>query len=344
MSPALFDELGNMRKANKASLATHIREKHGGSDATAFTRTHCLVPAGAAPAHASGTPIDFVIVDACACLRRVGWKKGAMFKDVAAAFVNAVVKQCGHVGVANVVLVADGCVGTTTKSGCQAGACAQDPCPDQTVDDGTSLQFDRDAFLGNETNKTRVLKHVEGKATAAGTKWEQRPADADLPIVKAALRCAEGYKRVVFVGEDTDLLVLLPHHYDPTCHGEVLLMPEDKRGPKSATTPSANIRAIRADMANAGGLPEAILLLHALFGCDTTSSLLGLGKTKCLGKHVKHGPCRAGRSTPTCPLARRQRSSSRTTCLPRLSRCSCARAATQRPKELSSTPSDARPL
>ena len=30
MSPALFDEQGNVRKANKASLATHIRETHGG--------------------------------------------------------------------------------------------------------------------------------------------------------------------------------------------------------------------------------------------------------------------------------------------------------------------------
>ena len=155
-----------------------------------------------------------------------------------------------------------------------------------------SLLFDREAFLGNETNKTRVLKHIEGKATSAGMKWEQCPADADLPIVKAALRCAEHNKHVVLVGEDTDLLVLLLHHYDPSRHGEVLLMPEEKRGPKSTTTPPANIRAIRADMANAGGLQDAILVLHALFGCDTTSSLLGLGKTKCLGKCIKHGPCR----------------------------------------------------
>lgn len=143
MSPALFDELGNMRKANKASLATHVRETYGGSDATTFTRRRCLQPAGA-PAHASGTAIDFVIVDVCAYLRRVGWKKGAAFKDIARGFVNTVIKQYGHVGAANIVLVADGHVGTTTKSSCQAGARAQDPCPDQAVDDDTSLHFDRE--------------------------------------------------------------------------------------------------------------------------------------------------------------------------------------------------------
>ena len=178
----------------------------------------------------------------------------------------------------------------STKSACQVGRGEHtDSCRDQTIDDTTCLETDRETFLSNKKNKQGFLRCLGGKCEAASMSFVQCKADADCTIVTKTLELAEGGRHVVCVAEDTDLLLLALHHYDEQEHGEVLLYPEDKHGANSTTTPPANVRIMRANLklvhaAGGGDVLSVVLPLHSLFGCDTTSAISGLGKIKCVNK------------------------------------------------------------
>ena len=82
-------------------------------------------------------------------------KKKTAFKQIASNFVTAVEKRCGHVGAANVHLVADGHSTACTKSACQTHGRAQSACADQTVDDTNVLGTDRECSLATVRTNPR---------------------------------------------------------------------------------------------------------------------------------------------------------------------------------------------
>ena len=85
-------------------------------------------------------------------------------------------------------------------------------------------------------------------------------------------------KPTVLVGEDTDLLVLLCFHTKSTSRN-IYFRPEPKHGanhpPKCWIIALLKIE-IRLEVCH------SVLFMHAILGCDTTSSIYGIGKKAAL--------------------------------------------------------------
>ena len=79
---------------------------------------------------------------------------------------------------------------------------------------------------------------------------------------------------VTVVADDTDVLVMLVHHFRPEM-ADICMLSEiiRKRTPHTAVTP---VRAVRDAIGHAAA--DQLLVIHALSGCDTTSALFSHGK------------------------------------------------------------------
>jgi len=74
------------------------------------------------------------------------------------------------------------------------------------------------------------------------------------------------------VSDDTDVFVLLVHFYNALNKtSELLMVP---------TSPERNVTNIGATVRKHGDIVQHVLALHTLTGCDTVSSIYGIGKVK----------------------------------------------------------------
>ena len=97
--------------------------------------------------------------------------------------------------------------------------------------------------------------------------------DADHLIVKKAVELSETTDTIL-VGEDTDLLVLLLHYASQNTR-KIFLCPE----PRQNAMRRSKVWDIQlCQQALGSDVCESILYIHAILGCDTTSSLYGIGK------------------------------------------------------------------
>ena len=97
--------------------------------------------------------------------------------------------------------------------------------------------------------------------------WLFRRLFSMLPLVKTML-----------VGENTDLIVLLRYHVSLDFY-DLFFCPEPKKNTKILCLEhQSHKRKLGQDICN------NILFIHAILGCDTTSSLYGIGKGMSLSK------------------------------------------------------------
>ena len=80
---------------------------------------------------------------------------------------------------------------------------------------------------------------------------------------------------VVVVADDTDILILLQHHFRPAEHDSVYLQTSSKL---------ISIEIIKRSIDPV--LSKSLLFIHALSGCDTTSISYCIGKISAIGKYV----------------------------------------------------------
>jgi hypothetical protein len=149
---------------------------------------------------------------------------------------------------------------------------------------GTRCKFDktkRSRFLSNPRTKQLLLTAVQAEMDRANNVQTHRgeAADADADIAKVAVaRCKDGAD-VVVIGEDTDVLVLLLHHYWSTCRdtdaGDLYYMSEI-RSKKTGEHTSWNVPYLCAVLGDR--VLEVVLACHAVGGCDTCSGFFGHGK------------------------------------------------------------------
>ena len=98
--------------------------------------------------------------------------------------------------------------------------------------------------------------------------------DADMLIVKKAIEVSEIANTAV-IRDDTDLHVLLLYHAMNIKSLDIFFHPEPKQfARKRPITVSIHTAVRKLGME----LCENILFIHALLGCDTISSALGIGK------------------------------------------------------------------
>ncbi|WAR13570.1 hypothetical protein MAR_027750 [Mya arenaria] len=248
---ALFDSSGLMREAQKPSLANAIWELGvcGGEILTENV---------------------MYVLDGGSLLHRIPWKHGDTFQEICQSYIRLVHK---HYGCANIIF--DGYRGQpTTKDQTHQRRSKGITGTKVFFEENTSFKTKKELFLSNTENKQNFINMLSAHLSQSGCHTSHAEADADLLIVKTAIRAAE-HSQVVVIGEDTDLLVLLCFY---------------------ANSDANNIFFTSASKASFKG--KKIWDLHpqdhsCAWGrsaktarCDTTSRLYGIGKGATLKKTV----------------------------------------------------------
>ena len=140
--------------------------------------------------------------------------------------------------------------------------------PDVVLEDSTPVPGNKEAFLGNMANKQHLIcmlsAHLEHGGVAVIHAAEE--GDADVVIVRKAIELGE-HEDVVVIADDTDILVLLMYQ----AHSSHQLYMETKHHTIAIDTAQ---QALGVDVC------RSPLFVHAMTGCDTTSAMFGVGKTK----------------------------------------------------------------
>ena len=138
----------------------------------------------------------------------------------------------------------------------------------------------QETFLSNEGNKAQFISLLSRYLESDAQTVHNSTGDADTMIVACALQMAMGGKEVNVVADDTDVLILLMHHWTETM-ADVYFLSEPKKSQKKGL----QVWRICDLIAKAGKLVTShLLFIHAWSGCDTTSATFGQGKTNLMKK------------------------------------------------------------
>lgn len=143
--------------------------------------------------------------------------------------------------------------------------------PTVQFDENTSLSLAQEKFLSNDKNKARFIELLVNFLRQNNITAEQAFEDADNTIVETAILNSRQHRTVIIVGEDIDLLVLLTEL--GRMNDNIFLQKPAKGKQKEVFYSTTSFKA-------GPQVAGHILLLHAFTGCDTTSSLFGIGKGK----------------------------------------------------------------
>ena len=142
------------------------------------------------------------------------------------------------------------------------------------LDEATLVPVKQEKFLSNEGNKRRLIGMLCLAFQQHSIDVKQAVRDADVDIVKTALSKSSAYEQVLIIGDDTDLLVLLTG-LAPNVNNVYL----HKRGRGESAGILYCSSSFKYDLPSCP--PGIVLFLHAVSGCDTTSTIFGQGKIKC---------------------------------------------------------------
>ena len=141
----------------------------------------------------------------------------------------------------------------------------------------TVLNMTKDEFLVNLDNRQRFLEILTSKMNYSNLYAIQSSGDADARIVNSATEAAK-LKPTVVVGKDTDLLMLLIHGVQLSDHSVFFTSDEKSKTSRKLWDDKYAKEVLGEESCN------AILPIHALLGCDTTSRLFSIGKQVALQK------------------------------------------------------------
>ena len=108
--------------------------------------------------------------------------------------------------------------------------------------------------------------------------------DADVDIVKLAVQSSLECP-VTLIGEDTDLLVLLLYHVD--VNSKPLYFKSSKKSNEMKINNILHYKTILGSE-----IYPKLLFQHAFTGCDTTSSIYGVGKDTVLKNELQMNICK----------------------------------------------------
>lgn len=117
--------------------------------------------------------------------------------------------------------------------------------------------------------------------------------EGDVIIVNQVVRIARETQSIIHVVcDDTDVFILLVHFYaSENLHSDIFMVP---------TRSARSVVNIGATAKENEPIAKHLLSVHALTGCDTTSTLYGIGKLKALKSlRNKHVPPHLGDKTAT---------------------------------------------
>lgn len=210
----------------------------------------------------------FVVVDGGHLLHKVVWPRSSSFGAIADRYIQYITAHYGS----NVAVVFDGypvdAVQKNTKSSERLRRAKSHSSREIIVDEKTMAQVPQQKFLSNDKNKTRFIKLLTTKMGNHNIQVLQAEEDADRLIITTAVTAASTYDRVVVVGEDIDLLIILT----AISNQRELFYNKCGRG-KASDVMYSSIASSKSSLK-----PELFLFIHAFSGCDSTSCFFGLGK------------------------------------------------------------------
>lgn len=112
---------------------------------------------------------------------------------------------------------------------------------------------------------------IESQLSDSPLRQIKKNADYDIAMVACRIALTQP---VVVVGDDTDLLILLQHHFSPINHEAIYLQTKTKL---------IDISILKKELDP--DLSNSLLFIHALSGCDTTSKPSGIGKLAAMAKY-----------------------------------------------------------
>ena len=121
---------------------------------------------------------------------------------------------------------------------------------------------------------------VQNKARRTRYDLETHQEEADIIIVQQVLKCVGEAQSISVISDDTDVFVLLLHHYQMA----VLEVPLTMESPSKESA----ILDIKLTQAKHKEIVTNLLPAHAISGCDTVACYLGIGKGRVI-KHLKEG-------------------------------------------------------
>jgi hypothetical protein len=217
------------------------------------------------------------VIDGGYLLHRVVWNRCKSFSSICNNYVAFVRSNY----TSNAIIVFDGypedIVHRSTKYVERFRRSRKHASVDLLFDETMIPTVSQKKFLGNDTNKIRLIGMLKTKFEAANFIVKQTTEDADTLIINTAISISSTFDSVIVVGEDVDLLVLLTAL--STRSNIYLLKPGKGKTLQQIYSTQSIIDKTAADN---------ILFLHAFSGCDTTSALFNQGKMKCVNVLLKN--------------------------------------------------------
>ena len=130
-------------------------------------------------------------------------------------------------------VVFDGYHGPSTKDHEHLRRSTAKRSADITVTGLSRCHNDQAAFLSNTSNKMQFIKLLSDYMQSKGHATKCSTSDADTLIVSTALGYARNNRSVVVVAEDTDIFVMLIHHWKTTM-ADIYMRKENKQSLKAA--------------------------------------------------------------------------------------------------------------
>src|SRR6218665_3750497 len=192
MPSSLFQD-SFMRKPQKAALGPVLFQK------AMFTES---------------LPASQFVLDGGSLLHKIKWPKTGKYIDVIKLYLGYILRNYGS----KCCIVFDGYEsGPTTKDHEHERRSKTSSCaPNIEVGEQRSVYTKQSAFLANGHNKTQLIVFLSQHLIEDNHEVIQSANDADTEIVKVAIALAKTGKVVTVVAEDTDVLVLLVHHFEAT--------------------------------------------------------------------------------------------------------------------------------
>lgn len=207
------------------------------------------------------------VVDGGYLLHVVVWPKPATYETILNLYCDYVVKHFGK----NCIVVFDGYADSpTTKGEEHRRRAIGKSSADLAFTVNMAILCSQTEFLSNQRNKDKLIKLLMNWLREKEVATHQAEHDADVSIVSYRLEFAKQKLSTCIIGQDSDLLILATALYQK---GNIWFRRpamENKRTEIVHNIANENKRLIS----------DVLLFLHAMTGCDTTSSFYHKGKIK----------------------------------------------------------------
>ena len=259
---------GKMRKANKHSLRNHLLKIDDG-----LTNPNCTVS----------------VIDGGHLLYQTSWVNCGTYKDVVAGYLKHTQSYLKN---GEIWVVFDGYSHKdSTKTDAHMMRDSGKRSANVIIQDGhMKLVGNKKDFLNNLNNKAQlIILLLTEYLRSAGIRVVQSSGDADVLTCKTALDLANVGRPVEVSGTDTDLLIILMHHWKEGMEVYFRTRRTDKR--KKKTEGKLMWWSIE-QLVLMQPARKFILFAHIWTGCDYTSAIHNQGKLKILNslklKEVQH--------------------------------------------------------